>query len=392
VYDYLSEARVLFNYTRGLRRDFHRHPEIGFNEVRTAGIVARELEDLGLKVTTGIAKTGVTALLEMERPGPVILLRFDMDALPVQEETGVDYSSETPGVMHACGHDGHIAIGLSVARILYNHRQELDGIVKFVFQPAEEGLGGAEGMIKEGVLKDPKPDLALALHLWNEKPVGWLGIRSGPVMSASEIFRMRIIGRGGHGAAPHLAIDPVYASAQIINALQSIVSRNVPPLQSAVVSVTTIHTGDAFNVIPYFAEMQGTIRTFDPTVRERVLSRFRQIVEGIAEAMECQVELNLQSITPAVINDPQITDVIWQAAKQVLPGSQLDDDFSTMGSEDFAFMTREIPGCYFFIGSANPEMGLNASHHHPKFNFDEDALPRGVALITAAAVQFMRQQ
>jgi amidohydrolase len=331
-------------------------------------------------------------LLEMERPGPVILLRFDMDALPIQEETGVDYCSETPGVMHACGHDGHIAIGLSAARMLYNHRQELGGTVKFVFQPAEEGLGGAEDMIKEGVLMNPKPDLALALHLWNEKPVGWLGIRSGPVMSASEIFKLRIIGRGGHGAAPHLTIDPVYASAQIINALQSIVSRNVPPLQSAIVSVTTIHTGDAFNVIPSSTEMQGTIRTFDPTVRERVLSRFHQIVEGIAETMECQVELNLQSITPVVINDPQITEVIWQAAEQVLPDSQLDDDFSTMGSEDFAFMTREIPGCYFFIGSANPEMGLNASHHHPKFNFDEDALPRGVALITAAAVQFLRKQ
>lgn len=211
---------------------------------------------------TGLADTGVVALLEGARPGPVLLVRFDMDALSILEETGAPYASQNPGVMHACGHDGHTAIGLTVARMLHAHRDELAGAVKFVFQPAEEGLGGAERMIAEGALEDPKPELTLALHVWNEKPLGWFGVAAGPAMAGAEIFKIKVRGKGGHGAVPHLAVDPVLASAQIVAALQSIVARNVAPLQAAVVSVCTIHGGEAFNVIPQAVELAGTIRTF----------------------------------------------------------------------------------------------------------------------------------
>ncbi len=387
--DYLHEALDLFEYTRGLRRDFHRHPEIGFQEVRTAGIVARELNTLGLEVITGVGKTGVVAVLEGKQPGPTALLRFDMDALPIQEETGAAYASINPGLMHACGHDGHTAIGLTVARILQSHRDELAGTVKFIFQPAEEGLGGAEAMIADGILKDPKPDISLALHLWNEKPLGWIGAASGPVMAAAEIFSIRVIGKGGHGAVPQLAIDPVLAAAQIITAVQSIVSRNVSPLQSAVISITTMRSGEAFNVIPPEVELQGTIRTFDPEVRLRILERFTQVATGVGEALGCQVEVNVKSITSAVSNNSELAMRFQKTIAQLLPETKLVTDYRTMGSEDMAFIMQEVPGCFFFIGSANPEKGLDAAHHHPRFDFDERALSQGAALMAAIASEYL---
>ena len=387
--DFLTEANDLFEYTQALRRDFHRHPELGFKEVRTAGIVARELNALGLEITTGVAETGVVALLEGKRPGPVALLRFDMDALPIGEQTGAEYASLNPGVMHACGHDGHTAIGLTVARLLNTHRNELAGTVKLVFQPAEEGLGGATRMIEAGVLQNPQPDFSLGLHLWNEKRLGWLGVTSGPTMAAAEIFRLRVVGKGGHGAVPNLAVDPVVTAAQIVIALQSIVARNVSPLQSAVVSVTTIHGGDAFNVIPSQVELTGTIRTFDPVVRQRILERFHQVVVSQAEAFNCQIEVDIQSITPAVINNPKVAARVQSVAGDLLPESELDTHYSTMGSEDMSFFMQEIPGCFFFIGSANPEKGLDSAHHHPRFDFDERALPRAAALMATAATRLL---
>ncbi len=389
----LEEARSLFEYTRALRRDFHMHPELGYQEVRTSSIVARELESLGLEVQRGVAKTGVVALLEGSRPGPVILLRFDMDALPIQEETGAPYASQTPGVMHACGHDGHTAIGLTVARLLHAHRHELAGTIKLVFQPAEEGLcgeemGGAERMIAEGVLENPGPDFALALHLWNEKPLGWLGIAAGPVMAGAEWFQIRVQGKGGHGAVPHLAVDPLLAASHIVTALQSIVSRNVAPLQSAVVSVTMFHAGDAFNVIPQAAHLEGTIRTFEPQVRERVLQRFEEIVKNVSHAMGCQAEIRMRPVTPAVINASNVAEQVQTVARRLFPQAELDTrPYLTMGAEDMGFVLQRVPGCYFFVGSANGERGLNYPHHHPRFDFDEEALPRAVALMAAAALQ-----
>jgi amidohydrolase len=387
--DYLSESRKLAEYTRALRRDFHRHPELGFQEVRTAGIVAQELNQAGLEVSTGIGKTGVVAMLEGDQPGPVVLVRVDMDALPIQEETGAEYASTVAGVMHACGHDGHTAIGLTVARMLQQQRSSLKGAVKLVFQPAEEGLGGAEAMLADGVLSNPRPDTALSVHLWNEKPVGWVGLKPGPVMAAAEIFHIHLQGKGGHGAQPNFTADPVTAAAQIISALQTVVSRNVPPLEAAVLSVTTLRAGDAFNIIPDTAELQGTIRTFKPQVRQRVIERFTQIVEGVANAMGCQATLEVQSITPAVVNDPQLTALAQEVCRKVLPDSQVDANTMTMGSEDMAFMMQDIPGCYMLVGSANPDKGLDASHHHPRFDVDEESLTRAAALVAASVAKIL---
>ncbi len=284
-------------------------------------------------MTTGIAETGVVALMEGARPGPVVLLRFDMDALPIVEETGAAYASENPGVMHACGHDGHTSIGLTVARLLHAHSQELAGTVKFVFQPAEEGLRGAELMVEQGVLQNPRPDVSLAMHLWNDKPLGWLGIGDGAVMAAAEMFNIRITGKGGHGAAPHLAIDPVLAAAHIITALQSIPARNVAPLQAAVISVTTLRAGEAFNIIPQYAELTGTIRTFEPEVRLLVLERFHQVINGVAEALGCKADIQCEGITPAVINREPIARRV-RAVAATRPARQPGD----------------LPFCYHGLG------------------------------------------
>lgn len=386
----LREAEKHFSYTQSLRRDFHMYPELGFQEFRTAEIVARNLKEMGYEAHTGIAKTGVVALLEGEKPGPILMLRFDMDALPILEQTSADYASQNPGVMHACGHDGHTAVGLTVARILKEHQSKIRGTVKLVFQPAEEGLGGALAMVKDGVLQNPKPDMALAMHVWNEKPVGWIGITSGPVMAASEVFTVRINGKGGHGAVPHLTIDPVLAAAQVVNALQGIVSRNVAPLQSAVISVTMVHGGDAFNVIPSTVELKGTIRTFDSEVREQVLMRITQVIDHVASAMGCEAEIELESITPTVKNDEKLTKKVQGVALDALPGIQIEDNYRTMGSEDMAFFMQDIPGCFIFVGSANDQQQLNYAHHHPCFDIDETALKYGVALITKAALDLLQ--
>jgi amidohydrolase len=388
--DFISEAQSLFEYTRSLRRDFHAHPELGFNEVRTSGIVARELNKLGLEFNSGLAGTGVIALLEGPKPGPVIMIRADMDALPIIEDTGAEYASQNPGIMHACGHDGHTAILLTVAKMLLAHRDELSGTVKFMFQPAEEGMGGAEKMIEAGILENPKVEKVLGLHLWNEQPVGWFGISNGPMMAGAEIFSINVDGKGGHAAIPHQSNDPILAAAQIITALQGIVARNVPPLKTAVVSVCTLHGGETFNVIPPAVKMTGTIRTFEPDVRTRVLQRFENIVHGIAEAMGCRATINMERLTPATVNRPEIAHRIQAVAGRLFPDADIEsDNYITMGSEDFAFLLEKVPGCFFFVGSANPGKGLDAGHHNPKFDFDEVALPRASALMTAAVINLL---
>jgi amidohydrolase len=389
--NFLAEAASLFDYTQRTRRDFHMHPELGFQEVRTASIVARELQQLGLEVTTGIAETGVVAIIDSGKPGKICMLRFDMDALPILEETGVHYASQNTGVMHACGHDGHVAIGLTVAKLIANHRNQFEGMIKLVFQPAEEGLGGAERMIQEGVLEHPRPDYALGIHVWNEAALGWLGISPGPVMAASEIFRVVVQGRGGHGAIPSSTIDPILASAEIVTALQSIVSRNVHPQKTAVISVTAVHGGQAFNVIPQAVELKGTIRTFEPEVRDLVLEKFSLIVQGVANSFGCKVEIELKSLTPALVNNAPITDIVLSSAKEIWPEASIDSRYVTMGSEDMAFFIREIPGCFIFIGSANKPLGLDAAHHHPKFDFDEKVLPRAAGLIASAAFKLLSE-
>ena len=393
--NFLNEAKSLFPFTQSLRRDFHMHPELGFREIRTGGIVAKELETLGLEVTKGVGRTGVVGLLEGGKPGPTLLLRFDMDALPITEETGAEYASQNSGVMHACGHDGHTAIGLTVAKILHAHRDQLAGAIKFCFQPSEEGhngqeAGGAEMMLRDGVLDSPKVDMTLSMHLWNEKPLGWVHVAKGPVMAGAEQFKIKLIGRGGHGAAPNATIDPIIAAVQVVSAAQSIVARNVGPLETAVVSFTMLHSGTAFNVIPQEATLEGTIRTFDLGVRLKVLDRFEGIVRGVASAMGCQVEMEVKRLTPALQNADDVAGRVQQTARRVLPDAHHEDSpYLTMGAEDMAFMQEKAPGCYFFVGSADRARGLDYGHHHPKFDFDEQALVSGAALMAAAAADIL---
>jgi amidohydrolase len=387
--DFLSRAKALFSYTQSMRRDFHMHPELGFEEVRTAGIVSQEIESLGLEYQTGIAKTGVVALLEGSKPGPVVLLRADMDALPILEETGAKYASKNPGLMHACGHDGHTAILLTVAKMLVEHQEELAGTVKFIFQPAEEGMGGAEVMVDEGILENPQVDYAIACHVWNDKPLNWFGVTPGPVMAGAERFAIKITGKGGHGAAPHQTIDPVYASAQVVTALQSIVSRNVHPLESAVVTVGSVNGGSAFNIIPPEVELHGTIRTFKKDVRERVLKRFHEVVTGVAESLECRAEIEMIPLTPAVNNDPELAKIVQETTKQLFPDATLGLNDITMGSEDMAFIMDKVPGFFIFVGSADSQRGLDAAHHHPKFDFDEEAMTKAAALMATATAKIL---
>ncbi|MEW6083263.1 MAG: amidohydrolase [Chloroflexota bacterium] len=394
--NFLQQAEELFPYTQAMRRDFHMHPELGFREVRTGGIVAKELEALGLEVTKGVGKTGVVGYLEGSKPGPTILLRFDMDALPITEETGAEYASTNPGVMHACGHDGHTAIGLTVAKMLHAHRAELAGSIKFCFQPSEEGtngedVGGALMMMRDGVLENPKVEKTLSLHVWNDKPVGWIHIGSGPVMAGADLFIIKLTGKGGHGAAPETTADPVVAAAQIVTALQTIASRNIAPLKPAVVSVTSLHTGTAFNIIPQTAELNGTIRTFEPEVRQIVHERFEQIVRGIATSMGCTAEITIKQVTAPVINNEAVTERVLNVAQALLPQNEIETDpYLTMGAEDMGYMQEKADGCYFMVGSANAEKNLNYNHHHPKFDFDERALVTGAALMASAAADLLK--
>jgi amidohydrolase len=371
------------------RRDFHRHPELAFQEVRTAGIVATTLNELGLEVQTGVGRTGVIGMLEGDYDGPTLLVRADMDALPILEENTTDYVSGSAGVMHACGHDGHTTIGLAVAKMLSQRRSEIHGRVKFVFQPAEEIGQGADAMIKDGALNNPRPDYSIGLHLWNDMPLGMVAVTPGPCMAAADIFRCVITGVGGHGASPQQTRDPVVAAAQIISALQTIAARNVDPLDTAVVTVGSLHSGDAFNVIPGTTELKGTIRTYRKETKEFVHHRLREIVEGVATAMGCTAEVEIIQMTIAVDNDTDLSARIAEIAAKHVGAENVRRDVRTMGSEDVSLFMDDIPGCYFFVGSANEERGLNYPHHNARFDIDEGALPLAAALLAEAAASFV---
>ncbi len=371
------------------RRDLHRHPELAFEETRTAGIVAAALQELGLEVQTGVGKTGVVALLEGAHDGPTVLVRADMDALPIEEENAVDYVSTTPGKMHACGHDGHTSIGLAVAKMLNARKDEMRGRVKFVFQPAEEIGQGAPAMIADGVLQNPRPDASIGLHLWNTLPVGTVAVTAGPTMSAADDWQCVVSGQGGHGASPHETRDPVVAAAQIVIALQTVTSRNIDPLDTAVVTIGVIHGGSAYNCIPTSVELRGTLRSYRKETQELIHRRVREICEGVAAALGCHAEVTITPITLAVDNDPDLSERIAAIAAEVVGAENVRRDVRTMGSEDMAYLMDDIPGCYFFIGSANAGKGMDYPHHNPRFDIDEDALVIGAELLASAAASFV---
>lgn len=387
--DFLQEAQAMRQALVDQRRDLHMHPETAFEEVRTAAIVADELRRLGLEVQTGVGKTGVVALLEGEENGPTVLWRADMDALPIHEENVVPYASRTPGKMHACGHDGHTAIAMGLATLFKQHQTRMKGRIKFVFQPAEEIVGGAAAMIADGALADPRPDVALGLHLWNEAPLGKVGVADGPMMATSSRIEIDIMGKGGHAAMPHVTIDPVVCAAQIILGLQTIVSRSIDPAQTLVLSITQLSGSDADNVIPDVVQLRGTLRAFDAGVRDLATERIHAISASIATAMRCTASVQVLHGPPPVVNDASVAAKVRAALTQIVAPEAIDPALRTMAAEDVSLFMQDIPGTYFFVGAANSAEGKDYPHHHARFDFDEDALPLAVAMAAAAIGQWV---
>jgi amidohydrolase len=385
------EIRALQPQLVEWRRQIHQKPELGFQEKITAEFIAQKLQNWGIVHQAGIAQTGIVAIIKGEKPGngKVLAIRADMDALPIQEQNQVPYCSQHDGVMHACGHDGHTAIALGTAYYLNQHRQDFSGTVKIIFQPAEEGPGGAKPMIAAGVLKNPDVDAIIGLHLWNNLPLGTVGVRPGALMAAVELFRCIIFGKGGHGAIPHQTVDSIVVAAQIVNALQTIVSRNVNPIDSAVVTVGELHAGTAVNVIADTARMGGTVRYFNPDLAGFFKERIQQIIAGICQSYGASYDLDYIHLYPPVINDTGIAELVRSVAEEVVETPiGIVPECQTMGGEDMSFFLQEVPGCYFFLGSANPEKKLDYPHHHPQFDFDETALPMGVEMFVRCLEKF----
>ena len=354
------------------RRDLHRHPELAFQESRTSGVVASRLASLGASPRTGVAKTAVVA--DLEDGGERLLVRADMDALPIVEASGVPFESETPGKMHACGHDGHVAIALAAAERLVERPA---GPVRLVFQPAEETGGGARACAEAGVLEGVRA--AVGLHLWNQMPVGRVGVNRGALMAAVDEFEIVVEGRGGHGAAPHETTDPIVAAARIVEALQTIVSREVSPLDPAVVTIGTLHGGDAFNVIPSTVRLTGTARWFTEATGAAMPGRIERIVTHTAAAAGLTARLDYRRVNRPVVNDPRIADRVIAAATRLLGEENVEIETRTLGGEDMSVYLDRVPGCFFFVGSA-PE-GPHRPHHSPRFAIDERALPVAVTLM-----------
>lgn len=366
------------------RRDIHQHPELGFEETRTAGLIAERLRALQYEVMPGIGKTGVVGLKKQD--GRCVLLRADMDALPVDEANAVAYRSQQPGKMHACGHDGHVAIGLEVARRLAP--LQLGGSVKFAFQPAEEASNGAQAMINDGVLDQPRVDAAFGIHLWNDLPVGTIGIMAGPVMASVDQFEIAILGRGGHAAAPHQTIDPVLIAAHVITALQSLVSRRRDPLSEAVVSVTEVHAGRAFNVIPDRADLRGTVRTFGGSFFEDAPRLVEETAQGVAGAFGARATVNYRRLSAPLINNEAMSALMREAAISLLGQGSVREGVRTMGGEDMAYFLERVPGCFAFVGSA-PTTRRASPHHSPTFDIDEESLVIGAELLTQTAISYL---
>jgi amidohydrolase len=368
------------------RRNLHRIPETGFNEAKTSAYVAERLTQQGLEVQTGIAGTGVVGLLSAGRPGPTLMIRADMDALPITEETGLPFASTHPGCMHACGHDSHMAMALAAAAVLHKLRDRLGGNVKFVFQPAEEGPGGAQPMIAAGVLENPTVDYAIGCHLWAERPEGYIGVRPGAFMAAMDRFDLKIIGRGGHGAQPHLCVDALEIGTQVVAALQRIVSRQMDPIEPAVVTVGSFNAGTAFNIIPTEAVMSGTTRTFNEEIWNSWEDRVVRVVKGVCESMGAGWELKYTRGYPPTVNDAQMAEVVRRCAVQVVGEERVVAPALTMGGEDMSFFLRRVPGCYYCIGVGREGA---APLHNPKFDFKEDLMLLGVETHCRIALELL---
>ena len=372
-----------------VRRDLHAHPETAFEEVRTSGFVAGRLRAMGLEAKTGVGKTGVLATIKGGKPGKTVLLRADMDALPIQEENDVPYRSTTPGAMHACGHDCHTSILLGVGQKLIQEVGSWPGAVKLCFQPAEEQGGGADAMIADGALENPAPDAAFGLHVWQDLDLGKIGVTSGPFMAAVDEFTVTLSGKGAHAAQPHLGVDPVLCAAHMVTALQAIASRETDPFSEVVVSVTQFHAGTAFNIIPPDATLNGTVRVFDPATWEGLPARFERIARGVATAFDCRVDVRYIRHNRPTVNDPKMATLARAVAVDLVGEENVVDDLRTMGGEDFSAFLARVPGCFIAIGSRNVAKGLIYGHHHPRFDVDEQCLRIGAEMLLRTARRFL---
>jgi amidohydrolase len=372
------------------RRDFHQHPELAHQEHRTAESIATRLRGIGLdEVRQGVGQTGVVGVLRGNGAGRCVMLRADIDALPLTEaDRGQPYRSTHEGMHHACGHDGHTAILLTVAEVLAARKHTLPGTVVFVFQPAEERVGGAIGMLGDGAL-EPRPDACFGLHLWTELEVGTVDVRPGPIFASADAFAIELRSPGGHAAMPHQVPDPVVASAELILALQTLVSRETPPLEPAVLTIGSIHGGTAPNIIPSKVELQGTLRAFAPPWRDHLVSRLHELVQTHAQMFRVDAALKMTDTCPACINDADMAALVRRVAERVVGSEQVSADMRTMGADDMSIFLNEVPGCYFFVGAANAQRGFTSPHHSPTFDFDEQALDTGVQMLTNVALEFL---
>ena len=387
------------------RRDFHQNPELSNREFKTAEKIAKHLTDIGLQVETNIAKTGVVAILEGDQPGKVIAIRADIDGLPVTERNDLDFKSEVKttflntetGVMHACGHDTHIAILMATAEVLSKHKDKIKGSIKFIFQPAEEGPppgeeGGAKLMIKEGVLENPKVDAIFGLHINSQTPVGTIKYKTGGIMASVERFVINVRGKQTHGSQPWSGVDPILISAKIIDGLQTIISREADLTnEAAVITVGKITSGTRFNIIPESSEMIGTVRTLDPKMREMIETRMKEMVEGIAKAYGGEASIIFQNNTSITYNDEELTARILPSLQTVAGEENVIIMKATTGGEDFSFFQEKVPGVYFFLGGMTAGNTESFPHHTPDFMIDESGLLLGVKAFIQISIDYLNQ-
>ena len=376
------------------RRHLHQHPELAFHEFETAAFITERLQALGVQdIRTGIGGTGITGLIEGTGSlgsGKVLMLRADMDALPILEENTVDYVSQNPGVMHACGHDSHVSMLLGTTRVLMDRRGDFAGTVKVLFQPAEEGGGGAVAMRKAGALEDPPVDAAMGLHIWQDIPAGEVCARDGTAMVGVTGFTITVFGKGGHGASPELTVDPIVVGASIVDALLTLVSRERSPVVPQVVTIGSFRSGNAHNVIPDTARLSGTIRFVTREQGDAVKTRLQTLAEGIATSMNARAEVEFGGSAPPLINDPELAQLVRDAAAEGLGPDRVSQGNLMSVSEDFGEFLDPVPGCFFFVGSRNEEKGFIYGHHHPKFDIDEEAMATGIEAMSRAAVKFLQ--
>lgn len=386
-HEMVSSAKQLADQLIEWRRDFHRNPELSYEEIRTAGIVAEHLRGLGLETRTGVGGTGVVGLLRGEEAGPTFMLRADMDALPIPDAKQTDYRSTVEGKGHLCGHDAHTAMLMGAAKLLAS-RGLKRGNVKFMFQPAEEGGAGANAMIRDGLLEEPRVDAAAALHVSPMLAVGRVAAAKGPAWAATNSLRIKIIGRGGHAASPHQTVDAIAIAAQVITALQHIASRQVDPLDPVVVTIGKMSGGHAVNAIASEAELLGTVRTFNPQLREQMRDRIEAIVKGVTQAFGAGYELELKEGYPVVVNDKDMYGLFARTCDDTLGKGNWESIKPTMGGEDFAFVARQVPAVMFRLGTCSSDETAYQLHH-PSFDLDESAMPLGAAMLASIAIHYL---